>query len=65
LPGWYHIAWFSIIVATAAPCASGHDEVRTEHATAGLAIPMPALVDIMMDNPDHDWGKPFYPVIET
>jgi hypothetical protein len=21
------------------------------------------MVDIMMDNPDRNWGKPFYPVV--
>ena len=32
---------------------------------AVLANLVPVFIDIMMDNPDHDWGKPFYPVIET
>jgi hypothetical protein len=25
---------------------------------------MPVFVDIMMDHPDEDWGRPFYPVID-
>ncbi|WP_420859780.1 hypothetical protein [Marivivens marinus] len=29
-----------------------------------LGFLMPVFVDIMMDNPDEDWGKPFYPVVE-
>jgi len=24
---------------------------------------MPVFTDLMMDNPDKDWGKPFYPVV--
>lgn len=25
---------------------------------------MPVFIDIMMDNPNENWGKPFYPVVE-
>lgn len=25
---------------------------------------MPVFIDIMMDNPDADWGQPFYPVVD-
>jgi hypothetical protein len=24
---------------------------------------LPVMIDIMMDNPDRDWGRPFYPVV--
>jgi len=24
---------------------------------------MPVFVDLMMDDPGKDWGKPFYPVV--
>lgn len=24
---------------------------------------IPAIIQIVLDNPDHDWGKPFYPVV--
>jgi len=24
---------------------------------------MPVFTELMMDNPDKDWGKPFYPVV--
>ena len=26
---------------------------------------LPVMVDIMMDNPEDDWGRPFYPVVTT
>lgn len=29
-----------------------------------LGFLMPVFVDIMMENPDRDWGRPFYPVVE-
>ena len=29
-----------------------------------LAFLMPVFIDLMMDNPDEDWGRPFYPVVE-
>ena len=29
-----------------------------------LAFLMPVFVDVMMDNPGVDWGRPFYPVVE-
>jgi len=29
-----------------------------------LGFLMPVFVDIMMDNPDEDWGQPFYPVVD-
>jgi hypothetical protein len=28
-----------------------------------LRVVMPVIVDIMMDNPEEDWGQPFYPVV--
>lgn len=30
-----------------------------------LAFLMPLLVSIMMEHPDGDWGRPFYPVVEA
>jgi hypothetical protein len=30
---------------------------------AVLSWLLPVMIDIMMDNPDRDWGKPFYPVV--
>jgi hypothetical protein len=29
-----------------------------------LGFLMPVFVDLMMDNPQEDWGRPFYPVVE-
>ncbi|UYV35766.1 hypothetical protein N4R57_11895 [Rhodobacteraceae bacterium D3-12] len=29
-----------------------------------LGFLMPVFIDIMMDNPNEHWGKPFYPVVE-
>ena len=28
-----------------------------------LAFLMPLFIELMMDNPDEDWGKPFYPPV--
>jgi len=37
---------------------------QVRDGAAILAFLMPAFVDLMMDNPNQDWGKPFYPVID-
>jgi hypothetical protein len=37
------------------------DQVRDGTAVLGWLLPV--MIDIMMDNPDYDWGKPFYPVV--
>ena len=29
-----------------------------------VAFLMPVFVDLMMENPHEDWGRPFYPVVE-
>lgn len=29
-----------------------------------LTFLMPIFIDLMMDNPQEDWGKPFYPVVK-
>ena len=36
------------------------DQVRDGAAIIGFL--MPVMVDIMLDHPDEDWGRPFYPV---
>lgn len=28
-----------------------------------LGVLLPIMVDLMLDNPDEDWGRPFYPVV--
>ena len=38
------------------------DQVRDSAAILGFL--MPVFVDIMMDNPQEDWGRPFYPVVD-
>jgi hypothetical protein len=37
------------------------DQVRDGAKVLGCLLPV--MIDIMMDNPDRDWGKPFYPVV--
>jgi len=37
-------------------------QVRDGAAILGFLVPV--FVDIMMDNPQADWGQPFYPVVE-
>jgi hypothetical protein len=37
------------------------DQVRDGAAVLGTLLPI--FIDIMMDNPHRDWGKPFYPVV--
>lgn len=38
------------------------DQVRD--GTAILAFLVPVFVDIMMDHPNEEWGRPFYPVVD-
>ena len=38
------------------------DQVRDGAAILGFLLPV--IVDVMMDNPNADWGRPFYPVVE-
>lgn len=43
-------------------------KVNREQVRDGGAILMhlvPIFIDIMMDNADHPWGMPFYPVVEA
>ncbi|GAA4019158.1 HEPN domain-containing protein [Sphingomonas swuensis] len=43
-------------------CSSvNRDQVRDGAALLGHLVPV--FLDIMMDNPQHAWGMPFYPVI--
>lgn len=37
---------------------------QVKDGAALLGVLLPVFVDIMMDHPDHDWGKPHYPVVE-
>lgn len=42
--------------------AVNRDQVRDGAAILGFL--MPVFVDIMMENPGEDWGRPFYPVVD-
>jgi len=42
--------------------AINRNQVRDGAAILGWLLPI--FIDIMMDNPKHDWGKPFYPVVK-
>ena len=42
--------------------AVNRNQVRDGAAIMGFL--MPVFVDIMMDNPQADWGRPFYPVVD-
>jgi hypothetical protein len=42
---------------------SGVNRAQVSDGAAILAFLMPVFVDLMMDNPGKDWGKPFYPVV--
>ena len=37
--------------------------LQVRDGAAILGFLMPIFADLMMDNPDKDWGKPFYPVV--
>lgn len=41
---------------------ANRDQVRDGAAVLNCLLPV--FIDIMMDNPARDWGKPYYPVIE-
>ncbi|KGJ02075.1 hypothetical protein SAMN04487972_1436 [Paracoccus halophilus] len=43
---------------------SGVNRAQVRDGAAILAFLMPVFVDMMMDNPTGNWGRPFYPVIE-
>lgn len=38
--------------------------VRFRDGDEILGFLMPVFIDIMMDNPNENWGKPFYPVVK-
>lgn len=43
---------------------SGVNRAQVRDGAAILAFLIPVFVDLMMDHPDKDWGKPFYPVVD-
>jgi hypothetical protein len=47
--------------------ATWNSGVNRQQVRDGAAIMhwlLPIFIDIMMDHSDHDWGRPFYPVIQ-
>ena len=42
--------------------AVNRNQVRDGAAVLGCLLPI--FIDIMMDHPTRDWGKPYYPVVE-
>ena len=43
---------------------SGVNRAQVRDGATILAFLLPVFVDLMMDNPEQDWGKPFYPVVD-
>lgn len=43
---------------------SSVNRAQVRDGAAILSFLMPVIVDLMMDNPHADWGRPFYPVVE-
>ena len=44
-----------------------NSQFNRDHVRDGAAILpflMPVFVDVMMDYPDEDWGRPFCPVVQ-
>jgi hypothetical protein len=42
----------------------GVNRAQVRDGAAILGFLLPVFVDLMMDNPGGDWGRPFYPVID-
>lgn len=42
---------------------SGINRAQVRDGAAILTFLMPVFVDLMMENPQADWGRPFYPVV--
>ncbi len=48
--------------------ATWNGSVNREQVSAGAEIMdwmLPIFIDLMMDNPNQPWGKPFYPVVDA
>jgi hypothetical protein len=43
---------------------SGTNRHQVRGGTAVLGWLLPIFIDIMMDSPDHDWGRALYPVVK-
>lgn len=44
--------------------ASSVNRTQVRDGSAILAFLLPVFIDLMMDNPDRDWGRAFYPVVD-
>jgi len=42
---------------------SSTNRAQVRDGAAVLGWLMPLFIDVMMDNPNRDWGRPFYPVV--
>lgn len=42
--------------------SANRDQVRDGAAVIGWLLPV--FIDIMMDYPEHEWGMPYYPLVE-
>lgn len=52
------------LVHGGATWSSSVNRAQVRDGAAILGFLMPVFIDIMMDNPNENWGKPFYPVVE-
>lgn len=43
---------------------SSINRAQVRDGAAVLGWMLPVFINIMLENPDRDWGKPFYPVIK-
>jgi len=43
---------------------SGVNRAQVRDGAEILGFLMPAFIDIMMDYPNENWGKPYYPVVK-
>lgn len=43
--------------------SANRDQLRDGTRILGALLPL--VVDLMMDHPDRDWGRPYYPVVTT
>ncbi len=46
--------------------ATWNGTINRQQVCGGAAVigwPLPIFIDLMMDNPGRDWGRPYYPVV--
>jgi Apea-like HEPN len=43
---------------------SGVNRDQVRNGAAVMSWLLPVFIDIMMENPSRDWGRPYYPVVE-